>query len=81
MRFRKHAPAVAALLLAAVPAGILAVGACRATAKTPVSAAAAKQNPMAPEFPGGLEWLNTDRPLSLKELKGKIVLLDFWTFG
>lgn len=34
----------------------------------------------APEFPEGLDWLNTDRPLTLAELRGKIVLLDFWTF-
>ncbi|MBI4239248.1 MAG: redoxin domain-containing protein [Deltaproteobacteria bacterium] len=34
----------------------------------------------APEFPPGLEWLNTERPLTLKELRGKIVLLDFWTY-
>ena len=33
----------------------------------------------APEFPA-LEWLNTDKPLSLEAFKGKIVLLDFWTF-
>jgi hypothetical protein len=35
----------------------------------------------APEFAPGLVWLNTDRPLSLRELRGKVVLLDFWTFG
>lgn len=35
----------------------------------------------APEFPEGLDWLNTDRPLSLRDLRGKIVILDFWTFG
>lgn len=35
----------------------------------------------APEFPDGLEWLNSDRSLSLAELRGKIVLLDFWTYG
>jgi sugar lactone lactonase YvrE len=34
----------------------------------------------APDFPAGAEWLNTDRPLSIKDLKGKIVLLDFWTY-
>jgi hypothetical protein len=34
----------------------------------------------APDFPSGLDWLNTDRPISLKDLRGKIVLLDFWTF-
>ncbi|MFN3652181.1 MAG: thioredoxin-like domain-containing protein [Armatimonadota bacterium] len=34
----------------------------------------------APEFPAGLEWLNVDRPLSLRDLRGKVVILDFWTF-
>ncbi len=34
----------------------------------------------APELDGGKGWLNTERPLKLAELKGKIVLLDFWTF-
>jgi thiol-disulfide isomerase/thioredoxin len=34
----------------------------------------------APEFPAGDPWLNTDHPLTIKELKGKIVLLDFWTY-
>ncbi|MEW6129564.1 MAG: thioredoxin-like domain-containing protein [Acidobacteriota bacterium] len=34
----------------------------------------------APDFPTELEWLNTERPLSLKALRGKIVLLDFWTY-
>ncbi len=35
----------------------------------------------APEFPDGLDWLNTEQPLSLAELRGKVVLLDFWTYG
>ncbi|MBI3951401.1 MAG: redoxin domain-containing protein [Acidobacteria bacterium] len=34
----------------------------------------------APEFPGGMEWLNTDRPIQMKDLRGKVVLLDFWTY-
>lgn len=34
----------------------------------------------APEFPPGLDWLNSDRPLTMSELRGKIVLLEFWTF-
>jgi thiol-disulfide isomerase/thioredoxin len=34
----------------------------------------------APDFPEGIAWLNTDRPLSLRELRGKVVLLDFWTY-
>jgi thiol-disulfide isomerase/thioredoxin/DNA-binding beta-propeller fold protein YncE len=35
----------------------------------------------APELDGGRGWLNTDKPLSLSKLKGKVVLLDFWTYG
>ncbi len=46
-----------------------------------------KQNPLespkinAPELKSQYGWLNTERPYSLQELRGKIVLLDFWTFG
>lgn len=33
----------------------------------------------APEFPQ-VEWLNTDQPLTLRSLRGQVVLLDFWTY-
>ncbi|MEO7501517.1 MAG: hypothetical protein ABIW94_02650 [Gemmatimonadaceae bacterium] len=36
----------------------------------------------APEFPTNLDWIHTgNRPLRLIDLRGKIVLLDFWTYG
>ncbi len=35
----------------------------------------------APELIGGVGWLNTDKPIYLKDLKGKVVLLDFWTYA
>src|SRR5262245_23029650 len=40
----------------------------------------AQERIRAPELEGGVGWLNTDTPLSLAGLKGKIVLLDFWTY-
>ena len=34
----------------------------------------------APDFPPDAEWLNTPRALRLADLRGKLVLLEFWTF-
>ena len=34
----------------------------------------------APDFPAGASWLNTARPLTWTDLRGKVVVLDFWTF-
>lgn len=34
----------------------------------------------APELTNEI-WLNTDQPLRLKDLRGKVVLIDMWTFG
>jgi hypothetical protein len=34
----------------------------------------------APDFPPAMEWLNTGQPVSLRDLRGKLVLLEFWTF-
>ena len=34
----------------------------------------------APELPADFVWLNTLRPLSLRELRGQLVILDFWTY-
>ncbi len=40
----------------------------------------AQERIRAPELEGGVGWLNTNTPLSLAGLRGKIVLLDFWTY-
>lgn len=49
-------------------------------AATTAGPSAAGRDP-APEFPDGLDWVNTGRPLSFTDLRGKVVLLDFWTYG
>ncbi len=55
-----------------------------ATAPAPI-AATALQNPLdkpypAPEFAGIQAWLNSN-PLTMAQLRGKIVLIDFWTYS
>jgi len=48
---------------------------------TPATAAQpAGMNVAAPEFKDVDEWINT-KPLQLKDLRGKVVVLHFWTFG
>ena len=48
------------------------------SAQTMVTDATRQQ---APEFTGITKWLNTDdKPLTMKGLKGKVVLIDFWTY-
>src|SRR5688572_16079297 len=38
-----------------------------------------KPRPAAPGLEGGIAWLNTAGPLKMEELKGRVVVLDFWT--
>lgn len=59
-------------LLVVATAMLLLVGPARA--QMPIAPVAA------PELEGGVAWLNTGKPIKLKDLRGKIVLLDFWTF-
>jgi hypothetical protein len=33
----------------------------------------------APHFPEGIEWINS-APLTIPRLRGKVVILDFWTY-
>ena len=36
----------------------------------------------APDFPTGLDWIGTDgRAQTIADLRGKIAILDFWTYG
>jgi thiol-disulfide isomerase/thioredoxin len=44
-----------------------------------LTAMAAPTAPTAPEFTGIDKWLNSD-PLTMRQLRGKVVLVDFWTY-
>jgi thiol-disulfide isomerase/thioredoxin len=47
--------------------------------KTPSPTVFPTQYPSAPDFIAGGKWFNTD-PLTLEKLRGKVVLVDFWTY-
>ncbi len=69
-------------LALAVGVGLTAAGAAIAFAAgqdKPKDADPPPRLVKAPELEGGTAWLNTGKPLTLKDLKGKVVLLDFWT--
>jgi cytochrome c biogenesis protein CcdA/thiol-disulfide isomerase/thioredoxin len=58
-----------------------------AAAKQAVAKVRGKRAPIpvlgtAPEFTGTQRWFNTPggRPLTMRELRGKVVLIDFWTY-
>jgi hypothetical protein len=34
----------------------------------------------APDFPAGLDWINVARPLHIADLRGRLAIIDFWTF-
>ena len=37
--------------------------------------------PDAPPFAADAAWFNVPAPLTIAALRGKFVLLDFWTYG
>lgn len=45
------------------------------------AAALFNENTTAPELTGITKWLNTSGPETLASLKGKVVLVDFWTYS
>lgn len=49
-------------------------------AMAPVAMAQAQTQSNAPEFTGLGQWFNSG-PLTMQQLRGKVVMVDFWTYG
>jgi cytochrome c biogenesis protein CcdA/thiol-disulfide isomerase/thioredoxin len=47
---------------------------------SPENTSSLPRGPLAPELIPGGQWFNT-QPLTLKQLKGKVVIIDFWTYS
>lgn len=58
---------------------LLALGGMAQAQRTPQELYEGQFQP--PEFPADLDWINVENPLTLNGLVGKIVILDFWTYG
>ncbi|HVP04658.1 MAG TPA: redoxin domain-containing protein [Dehalococcoidia bacterium] len=72
-----------ALVLLAVALALLALAACGGgSSGGDLASGAPSGSPQpAPEFATGQTWFNVAQPLTLHDLRGKVVLLDFWTLG
>ena len=68
-----HPPARRTLRVAAIAVALLGAG-------LHASPAVAQREPIRLNLEGGTGWINTGGPIHAEDLKGKIVILDFWTY-
>ncbi|OAF09446.1 thioredoxin [Bradyrhizobium centrolobii] len=72
--------AVSAALIGFAVTGAVIPGICdEASRAAPITVAAASHE-TAPDFTGINNWFNS-KPLTIADLRGKVVLVDFWTYG
>ena len=82
MRCPRRVPAVMVLALAVALLAAGCAGAANSADASEANSGAAKrvEGPLAPELAGIDGWLNSE-PLKIVDLKGKVVLVDFWTYS
>lgn len=73
MKLIKHA-------LTLLAACLFASACSPSVASDPVEPTRISPAPVAPEFKGIGQWLNSS-PLTLHQLRGKVVLVEFWTYS
>ncbi|OKO70621.1 thioredoxin [Bradyrhizobium sp. NAS80.1] len=71
---------VSAALIGIAVTGAVIPGICDEAARAVPAVTAAASQQTAPDFAGITNWFNS-KPLSIADLRGKVVLVDFWTYG
>jgi len=79
MLSRLKSTATVALFAAAVASSATAIASLVSTPAAGATASPVSASNTAPEFTGIEKWLNSD-PLTMQQLRGKVVLVDFWTY-
>ncbi len=72
-----------AVRMTSITALVLSSVACGCGIKSIAKAAENGQHAqpiLAPPLEGGSEWFNTSKPIAIHELRGKFIVLDFWTY-
>src|SRR4051812_11039134 len=79
-RFLMH-PAAIVLAGVAIFLGLASLGQAQPRALTAAMRAVGEPKGKGPrlDLTGGVDWLNVDRPITAGDLKGRVVLVDFWT--
>lgn len=72
--------AVSAALIGFSVTGAVIPGICDEVSRASPVRVAAATHETAPDFTGINNWFNS-KPLSIADLRGKVVLVDFWTYG
>jgi thiol-disulfide isomerase/thioredoxin len=72
--------AASASLIGFVLTGAAIPGICDEVSRAAPIRVAAATEVTAPDFTGISNWFNS-KPLSIADLRGKVVLVDFWTYG
>ena len=80
MRIKKAPARYLLLVMLAALAALPFLGGYFAVAQVAAPAKPFTRSYPAPALDGGVEWINTAGPIDLKQLRGKFVLLDFWTY-
>ena len=75
-----HPPIRQTLCVSAIAIALLGAGLPCSPAMAQKPAQGVEREPVRLTLEGGTGWINTGGPIHAEDLKGKIVILDFWTY-